>query len=39
LEMLQKDLQTTHKLAPDDIYYLASAAKVLLDLRDKYGQK
>jgi hypothetical protein len=39
LEMLQKDLQTTHKLAPDDIYYLASAAQVLLDVRDKYGQK
>jgi len=39
LEMLQKDLQTTHKFEADDIYYLASAAKVLLDLRDKYGQK
>lgn len=37
--MLQKDLQANHKLDAQDIYYLASAAQVLLDLRDKYGQK
>jgi hypothetical protein len=39
LEMLQKDLQSTHKLDAEDIYYLASAAQILLDVRDKYGQK
>jgi hypothetical protein len=39
LEMLQKDLQTNHKLEPEDIYYLASAAEILLEVRDKYGKK
>jgi hypothetical protein len=39
LELLQKDLQVTHKLNPQDIYYLASAAEVLLNMRDKYGKK
>jgi hypothetical protein len=39
LEMLQKDLQVTHKLRPEDIYYLASAAAILLEVRDKYGKK
>lgn len=39
LELIQKDLQNTHKYKPDEIYYLATAAKVFLDLRDKYGQK
>lgn len=39
LEMLQKDLQGTHKLGPEDIYYLASAAEILLDIRDTYGKK
>jgi hypothetical protein len=39
LELLQKDLQTNHKLNPQEIYYLASAAEVLLEIRDKYGKK
>lgn len=39
LEMLQKDLQVAHKLSPQEIYYLASAAEVLLNMRDKYGKK
>jgi hypothetical protein len=39
LELLQKDLQVTHKLTPQEIYYLASAAEVLLNMRDKYGKK
>jgi hypothetical protein len=39
LEMLQKDLQTNHKLNPEDIFYLASAAEILLEIRDKYGKK
>jgi hypothetical protein len=39
LELLQKDLQVTHKLNPQDIYYLAFAAEVLLNMRDKYGKK
>jgi hypothetical protein len=39
LEMLQKDLQTNHKLNAEDIFYLASAAEVLLEVRDKYGKK
>ena len=39
LEMLQKDLQANHKFSPDDIFHLASAAEVLLAIRDKYGKK
>jgi hypothetical protein len=39
LELLQKDLQVTHKLIPQEIYYLACAAEVLLNMRDKYGKK
>ena len=39
LELLQKDLQVIHKLTPQEIYYLASAAEVLLNMRDKYGKK
>jgi len=39
LEWLQKDLQGTRKLQPDEIYYLAYAAQILLDIRDNYGQK
>jgi hypothetical protein len=39
LEMLQKDLQVGHKLSAQEIYYLASAAEVLLNMRDKYGKK
>jgi hypothetical protein len=37
--MLQKDLQTNHKLNAQDIFYLASAAEILLEVRDKYGKK
>ncbi|UOF77694.1 hypothetical protein [Caudoviricetes sp.] len=39
LELLQKDLQTDQFLTPQDIYYLASAAQILLTLRDQYGKK
>ena len=39
LEWLQKDLQGDKKLAPEDVYYLSSAARVLLEMRDKYGEK
>ena len=39
LEWLQKDLQGTHKLEPDEVYYLAYAAQILLDIRDNYGKK
>jgi len=39
LEGLQKDLQTNHKLNAQDIYYLAAAAQILLEIRDKYGKK
>jgi hypothetical protein len=39
LELLQKDLQVIHRLTPQEIYYLASAAEVLLNMRDKYGKK
>ena len=39
LEWLQKDLQHEHSLSPQDVYYLASAAQILLDIRDLYGKK
>jgi hypothetical protein len=39
LEWLQKDLQGIHKLKPDEVYYLAYAAQILLDIRDSYGKK
>jgi len=39
LERLQKDLQNDHLLSPQDIFYLASAAQILLDIRDLYGKK
>lgn len=39
LEWLQKDLQGTQKLQPDEIYYLAYAAQILLDIRDSHGKK
>jgi hypothetical protein len=39
LEWLQKDLQGPHKLEPDEIYYLAYAAQILLTIRDNYGKK
>jgi hypothetical protein len=39
LEWLQKDLQGDRSLPPKDIYYLASAAELLLIMRDMYGKK
>ena len=39
LEWLQKDLQSLHKLTPEDIYYLALASQIFLDIRDHYGKK
>jgi hypothetical protein len=39
LEWLQKDLQGDRTLAPQDVYYLASAADLLLAMRDLYGKK
>jgi hypothetical protein len=39
LEWLQKDLQGLQKLQPDQVYYLAYAAQILLDIRDNYGKK
>ncbi len=39
LEWLQKDLQSLHKLSPEDIYYLALASQIFLDIRDRYGKK
>jgi len=39
LEWLQKDLQGEHLLNAEDIFYLASAAQVLLTMRDVYGKK
>jgi hypothetical protein len=39
LEWLQKDLQSTHKLLPEDVYYLACAAQIFLEIRDRYGKE
>jgi hypothetical protein len=39
LETLQKDLQGAKALSPEDIYYLTSAAQILLTMRDYYGEK
>lgn len=39
LEWLQKDLQGDRTLHPQDVYYLASAADILLNMRDAYGKK
>ena len=39
LEWLQKDLQGDRVLAPKDVFYLASAAELLLTMRDMYGKK
>jgi hypothetical protein len=39
LEWLQKDLQGDRKLSPEEIYYLSSAADLLLTMRDEYGKK
>ena len=37
LEWLQKDLQGPKELDPSDVYHLAIAAQILLNLRDFYG--
>jgi hypothetical protein len=39
LEWLQKDLQDFQELTPQEVYYLASAAQILLNIRDQYGKK
>ena len=39
LEILQKDLQNTRELSPSDIFYLSSAAQLLLTMRDYYGEE
>lgn len=39
LEWLQKDLQGDRTLPPKDVFYLASAADLLLTMRDMYGKK
>jgi hypothetical protein len=39
LEWLQKDLQAEQRLQPQEVYYLAQAAHILLNIRDQYGKK
>ncbi len=39
LEWLQKDLQGDKDLTAREVYYLASAAQILLTIRDLYGKK
>lgn len=39
LEWLQKDLQGERELTAREVYYLSSAAQVLLIIRDTYGKK
>ena len=39
LEWLQKDLQGAQELTPSEILELATAAQLLLALRDRYGEK
>jgi hypothetical protein len=39
LEWLQKDLQGTMRLTPEEVFYLANTASIMLDIRDKYGKK
>jgi hypothetical protein len=39
LEWLQKDLQGDKELTAREVFYLASAAQVLLTIRDIYGKK
>jgi len=36
---LQKDLQGDRVLNPEEVFYLASAADLLLTMRDTYGKK
>ncbi len=39
LEWLQKDLQGERMLDPQEIFYLASAAQLMLTIRDTYGEE
>jgi len=39
LEILEKNLRGNQTLTPEEIFYLSSAAEILLDLCDKYGKK
>jgi hypothetical protein len=39
LEWLQKDLQGSKKLMPEEVFHLASAAETLLLMRDTYGKE
>lgn len=39
LEWLQKDLQGNRNLSPEEVFYLSSAAEILLTMRDMYGQE
>tara|TARA_R110000822_G_scaffold190983_1_gene329666 strand:+ start:2400 stop:2591 length:192 start_codon:yes stop_codon:yes gene_type:complete len=39
LEWLQKDLQGERILDPHEIFYLASAAQLMLTIRDTYGEE
>lgn len=39
LEWLQKDLQGNRNLSPEEVYYLSSAADILLTMRDQYGKE
>ena len=39
LEWLQKDLQGNKNLSPEEVFFLSSAAEILLTMRDMSGQK
>ena len=39
LEWLQKDLQGERNLDPHEVFYLASAAQLMLNIRDTYGKE
>lgn len=39
LEWLQKDLQGERNLKPNEVFYLASAAQLMLIIRDTYGEE
>lgn len=39
LEWLQKDLQGERSLDPHEVFYLASAAQLMLNIRDTYGKE
>ena len=39
LEWLQKDLQGERLLDPREVFYLASAAQLMLTNRDTYGEE